>query len=214
VRSCRARQHNLDALVLYRCDRSAIWLAKALAALTSCSPSSSRYRVRAFLPRPPTPRQSCVALADIGICAVGTFLGAMAIATRARDRSCRFCSSIAVVVIGSVGASVDSVAGQVSTFLGLYDLMFASCAGPRSVRRDQAGSGHNWNRWDGRIAFAARACRSVARSPTALALVFFVAPNDRFLGFSQRIFVPCLDRIHGVSQLRAGRLGAPASLEA
>ena len=90
-------QRVLDALVLAPCDRSAIWLAKALATLT--------FLVAAELVALPVfallfhglsgATVLAFALADLGICAVGTFLGAMAVATRAATCSCRssFCRS-------------------------------------------------------------------------------------------------------------------------
>jgi heme exporter protein B len=68
-----------------------------------------------------------IVLADIGICAVGTFLGAMAVATRARDLllPLLFLPLAIPIVIGGVGASVVSSPGRYLGFLGLYDLMFA-----------------------------------------------------------------------------------------
>ena len=78
----------LDGLVLAPCDRSAIWLGKALAVLAFLVAGRGRRaaRVRALLPgrrrRRPSP---AVALADVGICAVGTLLAAMAAASRARE---------------------------------------------------------------------------------------------------------------------------------
>src|SRR5207253_5478248 len=80
-------QHVFDALVLAPSDRSAIWLAKSIATLA--------FLVAAEIVALPVfalffhgLRASTVAgvvLADLGICAVGTFVGAMAVATRARD---------------------------------------------------------------------------------------------------------------------------------
>ena len=68
-----------------------------------------------------------IALADIGICAVGTFLGAMAVATRARDLllPLLFLPLAIPIVIGGVGASVVASPGRYLGFLGIYDLMFA-----------------------------------------------------------------------------------------
>jgi heme exporter protein B len=122
-------QRVLDALVLAPCDRSAIWLAKSLATLT--------FLVLAELVALPVfalffhglnaATVLAIALADIGICAVGTFLGAMAVATRARDLllPLLFLPLAIPIVIGGVGASVVASPGRYLGFLGLYDLMFA-----------------------------------------------------------------------------------------
>jgi heme exporter protein B len=122
-------QRVLDALVLAPCDRSAIWLAKALATLT--------FLVLAELVAVPVfalffhglsaAAIVAIALADLGICAVGTFLGAMAVATRARDLllPLLFLPLAIPIVIGGVGASVVASPGRYLGFLGLYDLMFA-----------------------------------------------------------------------------------------
>jgi heme exporter protein B len=122
-------QRVLDALVLAPCDRSAIWLAKALATLA--------FLVLAELVAVPVfalffhglsaAAIVAIVLADLGICAVGTFLGAMAVATRARDLllPLLFLPLAIPIVIGGVGASVVSSPGRYLGFLGLYDLMFA-----------------------------------------------------------------------------------------
>jgi heme exporter protein B len=121
-------QRVLDALVLAPCDRSAIWLGKALATLA--------FLVLAELVAVPAfalffhgldpATILAIALADIGICAVGTFLGAMAVATRARDLllPLLFLPLAVPIVIGGVGASVVDSPGRYLGFLGLYDLMF------------------------------------------------------------------------------------------
>ena len=122
-------QRVLDALVLAPCDRSAIWVAKSLATLT--------FLVLAELVALPVfalffhgldaATLVAIALADLGICAVGTFLGAMAVATRARDLllPLLFLPLAVPIVIGGVGASVVGSPGRYLGFLGLYDLMFA-----------------------------------------------------------------------------------------
>jgi heme exporter protein B len=65
-------------------------------------------------------------LADIGICAVGTFLGAMAVATRARDLllPLLFLPLAIPIVVGGVGASVSGAPGRYLAFLALYDVLF------------------------------------------------------------------------------------------
>jgi len=122
-------QRVLDALVLTPADRSAIWLAKSLATLA--------FLVLAELVALPVfalffhgldgATIAAIALADIGICAVGTFLGAMAVATRARDLllPLLFLPLAIPIVIGGVGASVVDHPGRYLAFLGLYDAMFA-----------------------------------------------------------------------------------------
>ncbi len=122
-------QRVLDALVLTPADRSAIWLAKSLAMLA--------FLVLAELVALPifalffhgldAATIAAIALADLGICAVGTFLGAMAVATRARDLllPLLFLPLAIPIVIGGVGASVVDHPGRYLEFLGLYDAIFA-----------------------------------------------------------------------------------------
>jgi heme exporter protein B len=122
-------QHVLDALVLAPADRSAIWLAKTLATLA--------FLVLAELVALPVfalffhgldgATIAAFALADVGICAVGTFIGAMAVATRARDLllPLLFLPLAIPIVIGGVGASVVDDPSRYLAFLGLYDAMFA-----------------------------------------------------------------------------------------
>ena len=122
-------QRVLDALVLAPSDRSAIWVAKSLATLT--------FLVLAEVVALPVfalffhgldgATIVAIALADLGICAVGTFLAAMAVATRARDLllPLLFLPLAIPIVIGGVGASVVHAPGRYLAFLGLYDLMFA-----------------------------------------------------------------------------------------
>ena len=66
-------------------------------------------------------------LADLGICAVGTFLGAMAVVTRARDLllPLLFLPLAIPIVVGAVGASVVAAPGRYLAFLALYDALFA-----------------------------------------------------------------------------------------
>jgi heme exporter protein B len=122
-------QHVLDGLVLAPCDRSAIWVAKSIATLA--------FLVAAEVVALPVfalffhgLRVSTIAgvvLADLGICAVGTFVGAMAVATRARDllMPLLFLPLAIPLVIGGVGASVVADPGRYLAFLGLYDALFA-----------------------------------------------------------------------------------------
>jgi heme exporter protein B len=122
-------QHVLDALVLSPADRSTIWIAKTLATLAFlvvvevvALPLFALFfhgldgsTVAAFL------------LADIGICAVGTLVGAMAVVTRARDLllPLLFLPLAIPILIGGVGASVADDPTRYLLFLGLYDALFA-----------------------------------------------------------------------------------------
>jgi heme exporter protein B len=67
-----------------------------------------------------------VVLADLGICAVGTFLGAMAVVTRARDLllPLLFLPLAIPIVVGGVGATVAGSPGRYLAFLALYDALF------------------------------------------------------------------------------------------
>jgi heme exporter protein B len=122
-------QRVLDGLVLAPCDRSAIWLAKSLATLA--------FLVAAEVVALPVfalffhglrgSTIAGVALANIGICTVGTFVGAMAVVTRARDLllPLLFLPLAIPIVIGGVGASVVGDPGRYLAFLALYDAVFA-----------------------------------------------------------------------------------------
>jgi heme exporter protein B len=116
-----------DALVLAPSDRSAIWLAKAfsvfcflaLAELVAIPAFGLFFQgvgwhtVAAFV------------LADIGICAVGTLTGAMAVAGRARELllPLLFLPLSIPIIAGGVGASVLSDTKYLG-FLALYDAVF------------------------------------------------------------------------------------------
>jgi heme exporter protein B len=122
-------QRLLDALVLAPCDRSAIWAAKGIAVLG--------FLVAAEVVALPVfalffsglrwETVAGVALADLGIAAVGTLLSAMAAAGRARELllPLLFLPVAIPIVIGGVGASVASDSGRYLGFLALYDVVFA-----------------------------------------------------------------------------------------
>ena len=122
----------LDALVLAPVDRSTIWLAKGIATLA--------FLVVAELVALPafalffTPVSwatiAGVLLADLGICAVGVLLSAMAAAGRARELllPLLFLPLALPIVIGGVGASVAQSSGRYLAFLALYDAIFALLA--------------------------------------------------------------------------------------
>src|SRR5207244_4515183 len=77
----------LDALVLAPCDRSAIWLAKALAMLAFLALAEvvALPAFAIFFSGVSGMTVAGVVLADLGICAVGTLLAAMAAVSRARE---------------------------------------------------------------------------------------------------------------------------------
>jgi heme exporter protein B len=68
-----------------------------------------------------------VALANVGIAAVGTLLGAMAAASRARELllPLLFLPLAIPIVVGGVGATLAEDPGRYLGFLALYDLIFA-----------------------------------------------------------------------------------------
>ena len=122
-------QRVLDGLVLAPCDRSAIWLGKSLATLAFLVAAEVvALPVYALFFRPLSGAAVLgVALADIGICAVGTFLGAIAVTTRARELllPLLFLPLAIPIVVGGVGAGVADSPGRYLGFLALYDLLFA-----------------------------------------------------------------------------------------
>jgi heme exporter protein B len=122
-------QRVLDGLVLAPCDRSAIWLAKGIAtfAFLVAAEVVALPVFTLFFHSLRGATIAAVVLADIGICAVGTFLGAMAVATRARDLllPLLFLPLAIPIVVGGVGASIVDSPGKYLAFLGLYDAMFA-----------------------------------------------------------------------------------------
>jgi heme exporter protein B len=125
-------QRVLDGLVLAPIDRSAIWLGKVIATLA--------FLVAAELVALPAyalffdglswPTVAAVALADVGICAVGAILAAMAAAGRARELlfPLLFLPLSLPILVGGVGAAVTADPGRYLAFLGLYDGVFAILA--------------------------------------------------------------------------------------
>ena len=122
-------QRTLDGLVLAPCDRSAIWLAKSLATLAFLVAAEivALPVFALFFHGVGAATIGGVALADVGICAVGTFVGAMAVATRARDLllPLLFLPLAIPIVVGGVGASTAASPGRYLGFLVLYDALFA-----------------------------------------------------------------------------------------
>jgi heme exporter protein B len=122
-------QRTMDGLVLAPCDRSAIWLAKSLATLVFLAAAEvvALPLYALFFHGIGGATVLAVLLADIGICAVGTFLGAMAVVTRARDLllPLLFLPLAIPIVVGAVGGSVARQPGRYLAFLALYDALFA-----------------------------------------------------------------------------------------
>jgi len=114
-------QGMFDALVLAPCDRSALWLAKALAVLAFLVAAEvvALPAFAAFFAGVDGRTVAAVALADVGIAAVGTLFGAMAVAGRARELllPLLFLPTAIPVVVGGVGGYL--------WFLALYDAIFA-----------------------------------------------------------------------------------------
>ena len=118
----------LDGLVLAARDRSAIWLGKALAlvAFLVLAEAIALPAFAAFFAGLGAATVAAVALADIGICATGTLLAAMAAASRARELllPLLFLPLAIPIVVGGVGASVADDPGRYLAFLALYDAIF------------------------------------------------------------------------------------------
>jgi heme exporter protein B len=122
----------LDGLVLAPSDRSAIWLGKALALLVFlvAAEAVALPAFAAFFAHLGGATVAAVALADVGICAVGTLLAGMAVASRARELllPLLFLPLAIPIVVGGVGASVVASPGRYLGFLALYDVIFALVA--------------------------------------------------------------------------------------
>jgi heme exporter protein B len=122
-------QRVFDGLVLAPSDRSAIWLAKSIATFgfLALAEVVALPVFALFFHGVDGATIAAVVLADVGICAVGTFVGAMAVVTRARDLllPLLFLPLAIPILIGGVGASVVGAPGRYLAFLGLYDALFA-----------------------------------------------------------------------------------------
>jgi heme exporter protein B len=122
-------QSLFDGLVLATPDRSAIWLAKAAATLAFllAAEAVALPVFALFFHGIDGATVAAFFLADIGICTVGTLVGAMAVVTRARDLllPLLFLPLAIPILIGGVGASVVDDPGRYLLFLGLYDGLFA-----------------------------------------------------------------------------------------
>ena len=120
-------QHTMDVLVLAPCDRSAIWLAKSLAVFVFLAVAEliALPAFSIFFDPVDGNTVAAVALANVGICAVGTLTGAMAVAGRARELilPLLFLPLAIPIVVGGVGASAGLGAKYLG-FLALYDAVF------------------------------------------------------------------------------------------
>jgi heme exporter protein B len=122
----------IDGLVLATRDRSAIWLGKALAVLAFLALAElvALPAFALFFSDIDGRTVAAFALADLGICTVGTLLAGMAAASQARELllPLLFLPLAIPVVIGGVGASVSGHAGKYLGFLALYDAIFGLVA--------------------------------------------------------------------------------------
>jgi heme exporter protein B len=122
----------LDGLVLAPSDRSAIWVGKVLATIAFLAAAElvALPAFALFFTSIDGATVLGVALADVGICAVGTLLAAMAAAGRARELllPLLFVPLAIPIVAGGVGASVADSSGKYLAFLALYDAVFALLA--------------------------------------------------------------------------------------
>jgi heme exporter protein B len=119
----------IDGLVLATADRSAIWVAKTLAALAFLAAAEVVALPAFALLFAPLDLAAVlgVVLASVGICVVGSLASAMAAAGRGREVVLPLLVlplSIPLVV-GGVGASVSPEPGAYLLFLCLYDAVFA-----------------------------------------------------------------------------------------
>ena len=124
-------QGMMDALVLAPCDRSAIWLGKVLAVLAFLCLAElvALPAFSVFFSAVDGRTIGAVALADIGIAAVGTLIGAMAVAGRARELllPLLFLPLAIPIIVGGVGASAGA-GGRYLAFLLFYDVVFGLLA--------------------------------------------------------------------------------------
>jgi heme exporter protein B len=122
----------LDGLVLAPSDRSAIWVGKVVATLAFLAAVEvvALPAFALFFTGVGGATIAGVALADVGICAIGTLLAAMAAAGRAREllMPLLFLPLAIPIVVGGVGASLAGSSGKYLAFLGLYDLIFVLAA--------------------------------------------------------------------------------------
>jgi heme exporter protein B len=119
----------IDGLLLAPCDRSAIWLGKTISifAFLVLAEAVALPAFALFYEPVTWELVAGVALANAGIASVGTLLGAMAAAARARELllPLLFMPLAIPIVVGGVGATLAEDPGRYLGFLGLYDVIFA-----------------------------------------------------------------------------------------
>jgi heme exporter protein B len=119
----------IDGLLLAPCDRSAIWLGKTLSVFAFLALAEAVALPAFALFYEPVTWEliAGVALANVGIASVGTLLGAMAAAARARELllPLLFMPLAIPIVVGGVGATLAEDPARYLGFLGLYDAIFA-----------------------------------------------------------------------------------------
>ena len=124
-------QQTMDVLVMAPCDRSAIWLAKSIAVFVFLGVAEliALPAFSVFFEPVDGDTVAAFVLANVGICAVGTLTGAMAVAGRARELilPLLFLPMSIPVVVGGVGASAG-LGGKYLAFLALYDAIFSLLA--------------------------------------------------------------------------------------
>ena len=125
-------QSMFDGLLLSPVDRSAIWLAKTLAALAFLAMVEvvALLAFWLFFAHVGWSMLAGVALADIGLCAVGALVAAMATASRSRELilPLLLLPLTIPVIVGAVGASVTDEPGKYLAFLAMYDAIFGVIA--------------------------------------------------------------------------------------
>jgi heme exporter protein B len=122
----------LDALVLAPCDRSAIWLGKVVSvfAFLLVAEAIAVPAFAIFFMPIGAAAIAAILLANVGICAVGAMLAAMAVAGRAREllMPLLFLPLAIPIIVGGVGATVVDDPVPYLGFLVLYDAIFAILA--------------------------------------------------------------------------------------
>lgn len=125
-------QGMFDGLLLSPVDRSAIWLAKTIAAIAFLAAVEvvALLAFWLFFSHVGLGMIAAVVLADIGLCAVGALAAAMATASRSRELilPLLLLPLTIPVIVGAVGASVGDGAGKYLAFLALYDAIFSIIA--------------------------------------------------------------------------------------
>ena len=119
----------LDGLVLAPCDRSTIWLGKVFATLAFliAAQAVALPAFAAFFQPLDGTALVGVLLADVGICAVGSLMSAMAASGSSREVLLPLLVlPLAIpLIVGGVGTAVSPEPGRFLLFLVLYDAVFA-----------------------------------------------------------------------------------------